>query len=192
MLPLLKRKAPEIALFASGRSALCDRPRIPPHSLARTERPPFFRLNLLEHSCRSELTGRARGASRFARSLDAMAAREALAAPIDHKMLWPRETAPVDQRMLWPRERRWPLQLIKECYGRARCAGRSNGSLPLLVACEQVICRQISWWRRSVLARADTRIRPLSSSPTLVAVIVLTVPRAQKKKTNALQAGPPR
>ena len=111
-------------------------------------------------------------------------------------------------RIRWPRERRWPLLLITRCYGRARCAGRSclikecygrargagrsNGSLTLLVACEQVICRQISWWRRSVLARADTRIRPLSSSPTLVAVIVLTVPRAQKKKTNALQAGPPR
>ncbi|MFO0005429.1 MAG: hypothetical protein ACK559_30305 [bacterium] len=31
---------------------------------ARTERPPFFRLHLLERSCRSELTGRARGAGR--------------------------------------------------------------------------------------------------------------------------------
>jgi hypothetical protein len=87
-----------------------------------------------------------------------MAARDALAAPADHKMLWPREM-------------RWPLLLIARCYGRARCAGRSclikecygrargagrsNGSLTLLVACEQVICRQISWWRRSVLARAD-------------------------------------
>ncbi len=43
---------------------------------------------------------------------DSLAAREALAAPIDHKMLWPREMRwplPIDQRMLWPRERRWPL-----------------------------------------------------------------------------------
>ncbi len=113
MLPLLKRKAPEIALFASGRSALYDRPRIPPHFPARTERPPFFRLNLLERSYRSEFTGRARGAGRSDRSKNAMAAREALAAL-------------TDQGMLWPRERRWPLRLIKECYGRARGAGRSG------------------------------------------------------------------
>ena len=98
--------------------------------------------------------------------------------------------APTDHKMLWPRERRWPLQLIKECYGRARGAGRSNGSLTLLVACEQVICRQISWWRCSVLARADTRIRPLSSSPTLVAVIVLTVPRAQKREDQRAAGSP--
>ena len=105
MLPLLKRKAPEIALFASGRSALYDRPRIPPHFPARTERPPFFRLNLLERSYRSEFTGRARGAGCSDRSKNAMAAREALAALID-------------QRMLWPRERRWPLRLVTNAVGR--------------------------------------------------------------------------
>ena len=33
-----------MAISASGRSALLDRPQIPPHSSARTERPPFFRL----------------------------------------------------------------------------------------------------------------------------------------------------
>ncbi len=35
---------PEMAISASVRSALLDRPQIPPHSSARTEHPPFFRL----------------------------------------------------------------------------------------------------------------------------------------------------
>jgi hypothetical protein len=50
-----------------------------------------------------------------------MAARDALAAPADHKMLWPREMRwplLIDQRMLWPREMRWPLQWITNAVGR--------------------------------------------------------------------------
>ncbi len=43
---------------------------------------------------------------------DAVAARDAL-------------TAPADRKMVWPREMRWPLLLIARWYGRARCAGRS-------------------------------------------------------------------
>jgi hypothetical protein len=39
-----------------------------------------------------------------------MAAREALAARLDHKTLW-------------PREKRWLLDLITKRYGRARSAG---------------------------------------------------------------------
>ena len=33
-----------MAISSSGRSALLDRPQLPPHSSARTERPPFFWL----------------------------------------------------------------------------------------------------------------------------------------------------
>jgi hypothetical protein len=40
-----------------------------------------------------------------------MAAREALAAHLDHKTLW-------------PREKRWLLALITKRYGRAKIAGR--------------------------------------------------------------------
>jgi hypothetical protein len=44
-----------------------------------------------------------------------------------------------------------------------------------------VSCRQVSGWRRPVRARADFYWNlALSTSPTLVAVTVLTVPRAQK------------
>ncbi|MFN9910603.1 MAG: hypothetical protein ACK56F_31590 [bacterium] len=42
-----------------------------------------------------------------------MAAREALAAQID-------------QKMLWPRKKRRLLDLIKRCYGRAKGAGCST------------------------------------------------------------------
>jgi len=98
--------------------------------------------------------------------------------------------APADRKMVWPREMRWPLLLITRRYGRARCAGRSNGSLTLLVACEQVICRQISWWRRSVLARADTRIRPLSSSPTLVAGYSFDCPASPEKEDQRAAGSP--
>jgi hypothetical protein len=58
-----------------------------------------------------------------------MAAREALAARLDHKMLMAaREAlaAQIDQKMLWPREKRWLLRLTKRCYGRARSAGCSD------------------------------------------------------------------
>jgi len=49
-----------------------------------------------------------------------------------------------------------------------------------------VSCRQVSGWRRPVRARADFYWNlALSASSTLVAVTVLTVPRAQKKKTQA-------
>jgi len=42
-----------------------------------------------------------------------MAAQEAPAARLDHKMLW-------------PREKRWLLRLIKRCHSRATGAGRST------------------------------------------------------------------
>ena len=49
-----------------------------------------------------------------------------------------------------------------------------------------VSCRQVSGWRRPVRARADFYWNlALSASSTLAAVTVLTVPRAQKKKTQA-------
>jgi hypothetical protein len=55
-----------------------------------------------------------------------MAAREALAARLDHKTLWPREKrwlpALITKRY-WSREKRWPLALITKRYGRARSAG---------------------------------------------------------------------
>ena len=84
-----------------------------------------------------------------------MAAREALAARLDHKMLWPREKRwPLrfDQRMLWPREKRWPLRfdqrmlwprekrwlldLITKRYGRARSAGCLTWSQDVMAARE--------------------------------------------------------
>jgi hypothetical protein len=48
---------PEMAIPASVRSALLDRPRIPPRSSARTVRSPLFWLNLLKRFCCSEITG---------------------------------------------------------------------------------------------------------------------------------------
>ena len=67
MLPLLL--TPEMAILRQAGLPYIDRPRILPHSPARTERPLFFRLNLLERPCRSEFTGRS----------------------TDPSMLWPRE-----------------------------------------------------------------------------------------------------
>ena len=55
MLPLLF--SPERRCLRQAGLPYIDRPRIPPHSSARTERPPFFWLNLLQRSCCSELTG---------------------------------------------------------------------------------------------------------------------------------------
>ncbi len=85
-----------------------------------------------------------------------MAAREALTARLDHKRLW-------------PREKRWLLALITKRYG---------------LASEQVTCRQTLGGAAQFL-RAQIRqefgcFRPV---PHLWLVIVLTVPRAQKKKT---------
>jgi hypothetical protein len=56
-----------------------------------------------------------------------MAAREALAAQIDPKTLWPREERWLLALIttLWPREKRWPLRLIPRRYGRARSAACS-------------------------------------------------------------------
>ncbi len=130
--PLL---TPEMAILRQAGLPYIDRPRILPHSPARTERPLFFWLNRLERPCRPEFTGRstdhkmlwprekrwllrlikrcygrARSAGCSTWSQDVTAAREALAAQIDHKMLW-------------PREKLWLLRLIKRCYGRARSAG---------------------------------------------------------------------
>ena len=40
-------------------------------------------------------------------------------APLPLRILW----RPTDPKMLWPREKRWPLDLITRCSGRARSAG---------------------------------------------------------------------
>ncbi len=60
---------PETAILRQAGLPYIDRPRILPHSPAHTERPLFFRPNLLERPCRSEFTGRS----------------------TDPKMLWPYE-----------------------------------------------------------------------------------------------------
>ncbi len=63
----------------------------------------------------------------------------------------------------------------------------------LLIACEQVICRQIlggaAQFLRAQMSQEFGCFRPV---PHLWLEIVLTVPRAQKKKTNALQVPLPR
>ena len=63
----------------------------------------------------------------------------------------------------------------------------------LLIACEQVTCRQTlggaAQFLRAQIPQEFGCFRPV---PHLWLVIVLTVPRAQKKKTNALQVPLPR
>ncbi|MFN9983778.1 MAG: hypothetical protein ACK53Y_27885, partial [bacterium] len=49
---------PEMAILRQAGLPYIDHPRILPRSSARTERPPFFRLNLLKRPWRSEFTGR--------------------------------------------------------------------------------------------------------------------------------------
>ena len=70
-----------------------------------------------------------------------MAAREALAAQIDQKMLWPRERRWLLDlnTMIWPRERRWPLNLITKRYW-PRKNRRSYHSLTASVSLPVVSC----------------------------------------------------
>ena len=107
-----------------------------------------------------------------------MAAREALAAPIDQRMLWPREAlaAQIDQRMLWPREKRWLLDLItKRCWSRISRLSAVRFLVAPLSPC----------------ARADvTRIRLLSSSPTLVAGNSFDCPASPEKEDQRAAGSP--
>ncbi len=77
-----------------------------------------------------------------------MAAREALAARLDHKKLWPREkrwlpalitnamaarealAARPDHKTLWPREKRRLLDLITKRYGREIAGRLARQQLP--------------------------------------------------------------
>ena len=160
---------PEMAISSSGRSALLDRPQIPPHSSARTERPPFFRLKPaqahllrqhrwlpLKRTCCVNTAGLPVALPRVARFL--------LVPPV----VLPR----VARFLLAP-----PVVL---CAGSFRVSRRSYCASTASVL-PPVSCRQVSGWRRPVRARVDFYWNlALSTSPTLVAVTVLTVPRAQK------------
>ncbi len=123
-----------------------------------------------------------------------MAARKALAARPEHKMIWPRERRwPLNliTKRYWPRKNRRSYRAPTASVSRAgriarrqlpyrapivsradsfRIARRSYRA-PTASVVPPVSCLQILWWPRAVLARADsTGIRQLSSSSTLVAL----------------------
>ncbi len=88
---------PEMAISASVRSASLDRPRIPPHSSARIERPPLFWLDLPKRFRCSESTGRW----------------------LVHIRYWSREKPwllGLITKRYWSREKRWLPGLITKRY----------------------------------------------------------------------------
>ena len=105
-----------------------------------------------------------------------MAAREALAARLDHKALW-------------PREKRWLPALITKRYWSRK--NRRSYRAPTASVVPPVSCLQNLWWRHAVLARADpTGIRLLSSSPTLVAGYSFDCPASPEKEDQRAAGSP--
>jgi hypothetical protein len=99
--------------FAPGRSALLDRPRIPPHSSTRTERPPFFWLNLPKRSCCSESTGRWLVPNHY------LSREKRWLLGLITKRYWSREKRwllGLITKRYWSREKRWLLGLIIKRY----------------------------------------------------------------------------
>ena len=102
-----------------------------------------------------------------------MAARKALAAQIDQKMLWPRErrwlldlntndmaarkalAAQTDQKMLWPRERRWPLNLITKRYWPRKNRRSYHAPTASISRAGRIVRRQLPY-RAPVVSRANS------------------------------------
>jgi hypothetical protein len=104
---------PEMAISASVRSASLDRPRIPPHSSARTARPPLFWLDLPKRFCCSETTGRWLVHNRY------WSREKRRLLGLFTKRYWSREKRwllGLFTKRYWSREKRWLLGLITKRY----------------------------------------------------------------------------